>query len=104
MRLLMTVLLAAALLHGSASAQGLPEGAHATITVTAIGGGEPVTFPVRLDERGDEEVLIPYRGWIRCRYRDCAYTVRSYHFHYWESDRPGQGIGRGILLDIIGIE
>jgi hypothetical protein len=104
MRTILALLALSMLPPASAMAQGLPDGAYTTITVTAIGGGTPITLPVRQDVRGDDEVMIPYRGWIRCRYRDCEYTVRNEHFHYRDGDRTGQGIGRGILLDIIGIE
>ncbi|MEZ5776625.1 MAG: hypothetical protein R3D33_18505 [Hyphomicrobiaceae bacterium] len=72
-----------------------------SITVAAIGGTEEITLPLRTDSRGDDEVYVPNRGWTRCVYRDCAYTVRMYYFDRGEP--RGHGIGRGILGDLIGI-
>lgn len=80
-----------------------PEGTYRTVTVTAIGGTDPITLPVRRDGRGDDEVYVPDRGWVRCELRSCAYTVRKWHFHFWE-EGTGRGIGRGILLDVLGID
>ena len=88
----------------AAIAQDFPDGAYRSITVAALGGTEVITLPVRQDEQGDDEVLIPDHGWVRCVYRDCEYTVRKHHFDFWEGDRTGQGIGRGILGDLIGLD
>lgn len=79
-----------------AEAGKYPDGAHRMLTVTAIGGSDPITVPVRFDDRGDEEVYVPEHGWERCVYGSCTYTVRAYYFDRWEAG-PGRGIGRGVL-------
>jgi hypothetical protein len=96
-------IVALGLAAGTASARNLPDGAHRLITVTAIGGSEPITVPVRYDERGDEEVYVPEHGWERCIYGSCLYTVRVYYFDRWEPG-PGLGAGRGILGGLLGLD
>ncbi len=108
MRMLATPVILAGLISVAmalpVSAQDFEGEAYRSVTFTAIGGSEPVTFPVRQDDRGDDEVLIPDHGWIRCIYNSCETTARNYHFHFWEADRTGQGIGRGILGELIGLD
>ncbi len=93
-----------ALMTPAASASSLPDGAHRLLSVTAIGGSEPITVPVRYDDRGDEEVYVPEHGWERCIYGSCTYTVRVYYFDRWESGPGGLGIGRGILGGLLGLD
>ncbi|MFO1169781.1 MAG: hypothetical protein U1E49_02295 [Hyphomicrobiaceae bacterium] len=81
-------------------AGNLPDGAHRMLTVEAIGGSEPVTVPVRYDDRGDEEVYVPEHGWERCVYSSCTYTVRACYFDRWE---PGSGNGRAGGRGILGL-
>ena len=78
------LLLATVMSAAPAAANSLPDGAHRLLSVTAIGGSEPVTVPVRYDDRGDEEVYVPEHGWERCIYGSCTYTVRAYYFDRWE--------------------
>jgi hypothetical protein len=86
-----------------AGAGQLPDGAHRLLTVTAIGGSDPITVPVRYDDRGDEEVYVPEHGWERCVYGSCVYTVRAYYFDRYEAG-PGLGAGRGILGGLLGLD
>lgn len=101
---LAVVALCLATASGPALAKTLPDGSHRLISVTAIGGGEPVTVPVRYDDRGDEEVYVPEHGWERCIYGSCTYTVRVFYFDRWEAGPGGRGIGRGILGGLLGLD
>lgn len=98
--------LAAGLTMAAALGQAgtLPDGAHRLLSVTAIGGSEPITVPVRYDAQGDEEVYVPEHGWERCIYGSCTYTVRVYYFDRWESGPGGRGIGRGVLGGLLGLD
>jgi hypothetical protein len=76
----------------------------ATVTATSLDGGDPITLPLRKDRRGDDEVWIPNRGWTRCVFHSCVYTVRRYHFHFRETQRRDGYVGRGLLGALLGIE
>lgn len=101
---LATLAMGLALMSPVASASSLPDGAHRLLSVTAIGGSNPITVPVRYDDRGDEEVYVPEHGWERCIYGSCTYTVRAYYFDRWESAPGGRGMGRGILGGLLGLD
>lgn len=105
MRTFCVTLLACLLGLAAAAAQAgqHASGAHRMLTVTAIGGSDPITVPVRYDSQGDEEVYVPEHGWERCVYGSCTYTVRAYYFDRWEAG-AGRGIGRGILGGLIGVD
>lgn len=104
-RIIAPAVLAAGCLAATAALAGsLPDGAHRMLTVAAIGGSEPISVPVRYDERGDEEVYVPEHGWERCIYGSCTYTVRVYYFDRWESSPGGRGIGRGVLGGLLGLD
>jgi hypothetical protein len=71
------------------------------ITVTALGGVDAITVPVRMTDRG-RQVLIPGQGWQNCRL-SCTYTVRLLYFHRWEA-QADHGLGRGILGTLLGLD
>lgn len=100
-RVLVCSIAAGAVLSVMSWSGSVDAGQYRTITVTALGGTDAITVPVRMTERG-RQVLIPGQGWQNCRL-SCTYTVRLLYFHYWEAQQD-KGLGRGILGQLLGLD